>query len=163
MERGIHRKYLYGYKDHTVRPEGLITRAEAAALIARLAELDMSNNMKPNFKDTKSAWYNTAINAVVAKNLMFADKDGDFRPNEPITRGEDATIARAEAATILNNYADLNVTLNGMVVVHKDVVKFTDINESHWAYYEIMEAANTHEYQREKGTIPETWLEIKDK
>ncbi|EFM25440.1 hypothetical protein HMPREF9225_0946 [Peptoniphilus duerdenii ATCC BAA-1640] len=212
MERGIHRKYLYGYKDHTVRPEGLITRAEAAALIARLAELDMSNNMKPNFKDTKSAWYNTAINAVVAKNLMFADKDGDFRPNEPITRGEfaralffidkknnavapfadvkghvyeeainqaygndrikgypdgtfkpDATITRAEAATILNNYADLNVTLNGMVEVHKDVVKFTDINESHWAYYEIMEAANTHEYQREKGTIPETWLEIKDK
>ena len=212
MERGIHRKYLYGYKDHTVRPEGLITRAEAAALIARLAELDMSNNMKPNFKDTKSAWYNTAINAVVAKNLMFADKDGDFRPNEPITRGEfaralffidkknnavapfadvkghvyeeainqaygndrikgypdgtfkpDATITRAEAATILNNYADRNVTFKGMVEVHKDVVKFTDINESHWAYYEIMEAANTHEYQREKGTIPETWLEIKDK
>uniref|UniRef100_UPI00288B7291 S-layer homology domain-containing protein n=1 Tax=Peptoniphilus duerdenii TaxID=507750 RepID=UPI00288B7291 len=208
-ERGLHRKYLYGYKDHTVRPEGLITRAEAAALIARLAELDMSNNMKPNFKDTKSAWYNTAINAVVAKNLMFADKDGDFRPNEPITRGEfaralffidkknnavapfadvkghayeeainqaygndrikgypdgtfkpDATITRAEAATILNNYADRNVTFKGMVEVHKDVVKFTDINESHWAYYEIMEAANTHEYQREKGTIPETWLEI---
>ena len=208
-ERGLHRKYLYGYKDHTVRPEGLITRAEAAALIARLAELDMSNNMKPNFKDTKSAWYNTAINAVVAKNLMFADKDGDFRPNEPITRGEfaralffidkkndkvapfadvkghvyeeainqaygndrikgypdgtfkpDATITRAEVATILNNYADRNVTFKGMVEVHKDVVKFTDINESHWAYYEIMEAANTHEYQREKGTIPETWLEI---
>uniref|UniRef100_UPI00288A9B7F S-layer homology domain-containing protein n=1 Tax=Peptoniphilus duerdenii TaxID=507750 RepID=UPI00288A9B7F len=208
-ERGLHRKYLYGYKDHTVRPEGLITRAEAAALIARLAELDMSNNMKPNFKDTPSAWYNTAINAVVAKNLMFADKDGDFRPNEPITRGEfaralffidkkndkvapfadvkghvyeeainqaygndrikgypdgtfkpDATITRAEAATILNNYADRNVTFKGMVEVHKDVVKFTDINESHWAYYEIMEAANTHEYQREKGTIPETWLEI---
>ena len=209
MERGIHRKYLYGYKDHTVRPEGLITRAEAAALIARLAELNMSDNSKPNFKDTPSAWYNTAINAVLEKNLMFADKDGDFRPNEPITRGEfaralffidkknnavapfadvkghvyeeainqaygndrikgypdgtfkpDATITRAEAATILNNYADRNVTFKGMVEVHKDVVKFTDINESHWAYYEIMEAANTHEYQREKGTIPETWLEI---
>ena len=208
-ERGLHRKYLYGYKDHTVRPEGLITRAEAAALIARLAELDMSDNSKPNFKDTKSAWYNTAINAVVAKNLMFANKDGDFRPNEPITRGEfaralffidkkndavapfadvkghvyeeainlaygnnrikgypdgtfkpDATITRAEAATILNNYAGRSVTSEGMSQVRKDVVKFKDLSESHWAYYEIMEAANTHYYQREKGTIPEYWEEI---
>ncbi len=211
-ERGLHRKYLYGYKDNTVRPEGLITRAEAAALIARLAELDMSNNMKPNFKDTPSAWYNTAINAVLEKNLMFADKDGDFRPNEPITRGEfaramffidkknnavapfadvkghvyeeainqaygndrikgypdgtfkpDATITRAEAATILNHYADRNVNFPGIVEVHKDVIKFKDLDQSHWAYYEIMEAANTHEYQREKGTIPETWEEIIEK
>ncbi|UHR02440.1 S-layer homology domain-containing protein [Peptoniphilus sp. GNH] len=212
MERGIHYKYLYGYKDHTVRPEGLITRAEAAALIARLANLDMSNKAKPNFKDTKSAWYNKAINAVVAKNLMFADKNGNFRPSEPITRGEfaralffidkkndkvapfadvkghiyeeainqaygndrikgyadgsfkpDATITRAEAATILNHYANRSVTSEGLAKVHKDVVKFKDINENHWAYYEIMEAANTYEYERVKGTIPGTWLEIKDK
>ena len=211
-ERGLHHKYLYGYKDNTVRPEGLITRAEAAALIARLAELDMSNNMKPNFKDTPSAWYNTAINAVLEKDLMFADKDGNFRPNEPITRGEfaramffidkknnavapfadvkghvyeeainqaygnnrikgypdgtfkpDATITRAEAATILNHYADRNVNFPGIVEVHKDVIKFKDLDQSHWAYYEIMEAANTHEYQREKGTIPETWEEIIEK
>ena len=211
METGRHYKYLYGYVDKTVRPEGMITRSEAAALIARLANLDMTDKTKPNFKDTPSAWYNGAINAMVAKNLMFADKDGNFRPNEPITRGEfaralyyidkkndkvapfadvkghefedainqaygngriagyqdgtfkpNANIQRAEAARILNQYADRNVTLAGMANVKNDLVRFTDINESHWAYCEVMEAANSHEYQRAKGSQVETWLRILD-
>ena len=212
METGRHYKYLYGYVDKTVRPEGMITRSEAAALIARLANLDMTDKTKPNFKDTPSAWYNGAINAMVAKNLMFADKDGNFRPNEPITRGEfaralyyidkkndkvapfadvkghefedainqaygngriagyqdgsfkpNANIQRAEAARILNQYADRNVTLDGLRGVKNDLARFTDINENHWAYCEVMEAANSHEYQRAKGTLPETWLKILDK
>ena len=212
MEIGRHYKYLYGYVDKTVRPEGMITRSEAAALIARLANLDMTDKTKPNFKDTPSAWYNGAINAMVAKNLMFADKDGNFRPNEPITRGEfaralyyidkkndkvapfadvkghefedainqaygngriagyqdgtfkpNANIQRAEAARILNQFADRNVTLDGLRGVKNDLVRFTDINESHWAYCEVMEAANSHEYQRAKGTLAETWLKILDK
>ena len=212
MEIGRHYKYLYGYTDGSVRPEGLMTRAEAAALIARLANLDMTNNTKPNFKDTASAWYNSAINIMVKKDLMFADKDGNFRPNQPITRGEfaraiyyidkkndkiapfadvkghefeeainqaygngriagyedgtfrpDAYIQRAEAARILNQYAHRNVTLEGLSGVKKDLIHFTDISESHWAYCEIMEAANSHEYQRAKGSIPETWTKIIEK
>ena len=208
-ETGRHYKYLYGYPDGSVHPEGQITRAEAAGLIARLAELDLSNKAKPNFKDTPSRWYNSAINVMVAKDLMFADKNGNFRPNEPITRGEfaralyyidkknnvvapfadvkghefeaainqaygngriagypdgsfrpDAYIQRAEAARMLNQYADRSVSLEGMAGVKKDVIRFTDINESHWAYYEVMEAANTHDYRRAKGTLPETWVRI---
>ena len=208
-EIGRHYKYLYGYPDGSVHPEGQITRAEAAGLIARLAELDLSNKAKPNFKDTPSRWYNSAINIMVEKNLMFADKNGNFRPNEPITRGEfaralyyidkknsvvapfadvkghefeaainqaygngriagypdgsfrpDAYIQRAEVARMLNQYADRSVSLEGMAGVKKDVIRFTDINESHWAYYEVMEAANTHDYRRAKGTLPETWVRI---
>ena len=211
MEIGRHYKYLYGYVDKTVRPEGMITRSEAAALIARLAELDMTDKTKPNFKDTPSAWYNSAINIMVKKDLMFGDKNGNFRPNEPITRGEfaralyyidkkndkvapfadvkghefeaainqaygndriagypdgtfkpNAYIQRAEAARILNQYANRNVNIPGMEGVKKDLIRFTDINENHWAYCEIMEAANSHEYQRAKGSQVETWLRILD-
>ena len=209
MEIGRHIRYLYGYEDRTVRPEGKITRAEAAALIARLAELDMSDKSKPDFADTPSSWYNSAINIMVKKNLMFGDKNGNFRPNEAITRGEfarallyidakndkvapfadvkghefeeainqaygngringypdgtfrpDAYIQRAEAARILNQYANRGTTLEGMAPVAKDLARFTDIDESHWAYCEIMEAANSHEYQRAKGTQAEAWLKI---
>ena len=211
MEIGRHYKYLYGYVDKTVRPEGMITRSEAAALIARLAELDMTDKTKPNFKDTPSAWYNSAINIMVKKDLMFGDKNGNFRPNEPITRGEfaralyyidkkndkvapfadvkghefeaainqaygndriagypdgsfkpNAYIQRAEAARILNQYANRNVNIPGMEGVKKDLIRFTDINENHWAYCEVMEAANSHEYQRAKGSQVETWLRILD-
>lgn len=209
MEIGRHIRYLYGYEDRTVRPQGKITRAEAAALIARLAELDMSDKSKPDFADTPSAWYNSAINIMVKKDLMFGDKNGNFRPNEPITRGEfarallyidrandkvapfadvkghqfeaainqafgngringypdgtfrpDDYIQRAEAARMLNQYANRGTTLEGMAPVAKDLARFTDIDESHWAYCEIMEAANSHEYQRVKGTQAETWLKI---
>ena len=208
-EIGRHDRYLYGYEDKRVRPEGNITRAEAAALIARLAELDMSDKSKPDFVDTPSAWYNSAINIMVKKDLMFGDKNGNFRPAEPITRGEfarallyidatndkvapfadvkghqfeaainqaygnnrisgypdgtfrpDAYIQRAEAARILNQYANRGTTLEGMAPVAKDLIQFTDINPSHWAYCEVMEAANTHEYERVKGTQAETWLRI---
>ena len=209
METGRHYRYLYGYEDKTVRPEGNITRAEAAALIARLAGLDMSDKSKPNFPDTPSRWYNSAINIAVKMDLMFADKDGNFRPNEAITRAEfaralyfvdkkndkvapfadvkghvyedainqaygngringypdgtfrpDAKIQRAEVARILNQYANRGTTLEGMAGVAKNLIQFTDITPSHWAYCEVMEAANNHEYQREKGTQLETWLRI---
>lgn len=196
-EHGIHMAYIFGYKDHTFRCEGKITRAEAASMIAHIAKLDLSDNSKPDFKDTPSSWYNAAINAMVKKNLMFADKNGNFRPNEPITRGEfaraiqfidkenkkeapfmdikghefeeainqaysngriagypdgtfkpDESITRAEAVTILNNFDGRMVRERGIEDVKKDLIKFTDLIPSHWAYYEIIEASNSHAYSR---------------
>ena len=196
-EHGIHMAYIFGYKDHTFRCEGKITRAEAASMIAHIAKLDLSDNSKPDFKDTPSSWYNAAINAMVKKNLMFADKNGNFRPNEPITRGEfaraiqfidkenkkeapfmdikghefeeainqaysngriagypdgtfkpDESITRAEAVTILNNFDGRMVRERGIEDVKKDLIKFTDLKPSHWAYYEIIEASNSHAYSR---------------
>ncbi|WP_138159302.1 S-layer homology domain-containing protein [Peptoniphilus catoniae] len=83
-----HTAYIKGYPDGSFKPESNLTRAEAATMIARLVKLDMSDDTKPDFKDVESGWYNAAINAVVKKNLMIPDKDGNFRPNEAITRGE---------------------------------------------------------------------------
>ena len=45
----------------------------------------------------------------------------------------------------------------------KYIEEFTDIDESHWAYYEIMEAANSHEYKRARRKQIETWLQILNK
>ena len=212
LEQGNHFKYIYGYADKTVRPEGTITRSEAAAMIARLAGLDMSDKSKPAFKDTPSAWYNTAINAMVKKDLMFADKDGNFRPNEPITRGEfaralyyidhksdkiapfadvkghvyedainqafgngriagypdgtfkpEAKIQRAEAARILNRFAGRSVQAKGIADYKARLIHFTDLPTSHWAYYEIVEAANSHRYHRmNKYNIEEMWTGLLD-
>ncbi len=83
-----HGAYIFGYGDKSFRPEGKISRAEAASMIGSLAGLDLDNKDKTNFKDTPNGWYNAAINAMVKNNLMFADEDGNFRPNEPITRAE---------------------------------------------------------------------------
>ena len=84
-----HKAYIFGYPNGTVRPNGSITRAEAAAMLARLLNIEaIGSAAKPNFTDTDSSWYNKAINAVVFRGIMKGYPDGRFRPNAPITRAE---------------------------------------------------------------------------
>ena len=88
-EVGEHKAYMFGYTDGTVRPNGYITRAEAAALVTRLLGLDtFASAAEPAFTDTPSSWYNKAINAAVNRGIMKGYPDGSFRPNAPITRAE---------------------------------------------------------------------------
>ena len=84
-----HKAYIFGYPNGTVRPNGSITRAEAAAMLARLLNIEaIGSSAKPNFIDTESSWYNKAINASVLRGIMKGYPDGRFRPNAPITRAE---------------------------------------------------------------------------
>ena len=84
-----HKTYIFGYPNGTVRPNGSITRAEAAAMLARLLNIEaIGSAAKPQFTDTESSWYNKAINAVVFRGIMKGYPDGRFRPNAPITRAE---------------------------------------------------------------------------
>ncbi|WP_196792474.1 S-layer homology domain-containing protein, partial [Fenollaria timonensis] len=84
-----HKAYMFGYTDGTVRPNGNITRAEAAALVTRLLGIEsIGAATRPMFTDTPSAWYNKAINAAVQRGIMKGYPDGRFRPNAPITRAE---------------------------------------------------------------------------
>ena len=84
-----HKAYIFGYPDGTVRPNGEITRAEAAAMLARLLEIESIGSAEaPSFPDTPSAWYNKAINASVQRGIMKGYPDGTFKPNDAITRAE---------------------------------------------------------------------------
>ena len=107
-ETAIHKLYIYGYEDSTFRPEGNMTRAEAAAMLARLQGLDLSNKARPNFVDVRSGWYNAAINAVVNAGYMKGYPDGTFRPNGKITRAEFAQMIKAidKANTGMAPFAD---------------------------------------------------------
>lgn len=84
-----HKAYIFGYPNGSVRPNGSITRAEAAAMLARLLNIEaIGSAAKPQFADTDSSWYNKAINVVVFRGIMKGYPDGRFRPNAPITRAE---------------------------------------------------------------------------
>lgn len=207
-ETAIHKAYIYGYENGSFKPEGNMTRAEAAAMLARLQGLDLSNTARPNFIDVRSGWYNAAINAVVNAGYMKGYPDGTFRPNGKITRAEfaqmikaidkantgmapfadakghwaeaainqayangringypDGTfrpnnhITRAEAVKVFNKLYDRSVGLTGLRDVLTNIAPFVDVNASHWAYYEIVEASNTHTFYRtEKGKVGETWV-----
>ena len=85
----MHDKYIVGYPDDTIRPDGDMTRAEAIAVLARLQKLDLSDKSSKIYKDTKeNLWYNGAINAAFKAGYLLEKEGEKIRPNDKITRAE---------------------------------------------------------------------------
>ena len=88
------RPYIKGYADRTFKPNGTITRAEAAAIIARLSGIDENKAYESKFGDVQSdKWYANYINFAAQKGYITGYADGTFKPDNTITRAEMAVIA----------------------------------------------------------------------
>ena len=142
-----HEAYVYGYEDGLFRPENGITRAETAAIFARaLTDYVEGTSHAGVLSDVVSTeWYAGYVNYLTGINVITGYEDGTFRPDNNITR--------AEAVKIVNAYLGRGVDAQGLTGA--DYVTFPDVETSHWAYYEIIEAANNHIY--EEGNKPEIW------
>ena len=91
----VHKAYIFGYEDKSVRANGNLTRAEAASMITRLAGLDLSDTSKADYKDLKEkAWYLAPINAALKAGMLDADGE-NLRPDDKITRAEFAKMLAA--------------------------------------------------------------------
>lgn len=119
---------ITGYEDGTFKPEGSITRAEFASMIAKFAELDIENTYTP-FEDVNGHWAADKIAACYEAEYIHGYEGNIFRPDEFITR--------AEAVFIINR-------MLGRDDLENIENPFTDVSQTHWAYTDIMEAAVTH-------------------
>ncbi|MDO5714903.1 MAG: S-layer homology domain-containing protein, partial [Tissierellia bacterium] len=82
-------KYITGYPDGTFRPDNNMTRAEAATMFTRLLTENIVPGGDAHFPDVKNSdWFENAIAYMVDNGYMQGYKDGTFRPNDKITRGE---------------------------------------------------------------------------
>lgn len=87
-----HEKYITGYQDGTFRPDQSITRAETAAMMARIIKLETKES-STTYKDIPNTyWAKDSIIALTTQHLMNGYADGTFRPEQPITRAEMAPI-----------------------------------------------------------------------
>ncbi|WP_153732108.1 S-layer homology domain-containing protein [Sporosarcina obsidiansis] len=87
------RNIIGGYPNGTFKPGNSITRGQAAAIIAKMVKLDTTHVKNPNFKDVTTAnGYYKAIAAMAEKKMISGYGDGRFGPNDPITRGQMASI-----------------------------------------------------------------------
>ena len=98
-----HFAYITGYPDGTFKPNGNLTRAEAATIFYRLLTDSTRKAYATtynSFKDVPAtAWYNTAVSTMAKLGIVNGGADGYFRPNDPITRAEIAAmIARCDGA-----------------------------------------------------------------
>lgn len=97
LDQAVKAALLGGYPDGTLRPDQPVSRAEAAALFARLAGLKTAANAKPPFEDVAAgSWAAPAIAAMKAAGWIDGVAAGEFRPEQ--------SISRAEAAALLDRY-----------------------------------------------------------
>ena len=130
---------ISGYPDGKFKPNDSITRAEFAQMIS--GYVNNEKKTAADFKDVKDHWAKDAIDKLYGNKNVNGYPDGTFKPNAKITR--------AEAVTILNSVFNRNTTSTSLNNVNKSALnKFSDVNEGFWAYYNILDAANTHNRER---------------
>ena len=89
---GAHKRYILGYPDGTFGTSKNLTRAETAAVFARLLDLDVSAASTP-YSDIAEGFWGTGYIAAVSQNgLMTGYVNGTFGADKAITRAEFATM-----------------------------------------------------------------------
>ena len=136
---------ITGYSDGSFRPDAPVTRAEFAAIASRFEKLTEGSKSFTDVSDTY--WAARYINFAATRGWVTGYSDGTFKPENTITRAEVAAVT----CRLLERSADQSYIRSHL----KELRTFSDMTESHWAYWYAMEAANGHDYT--KSGSSENW------
>lgn len=136
---------ITGYSDGSFRPDAPVTRAEFAAIASRFEKLTEGSKSFTDVPDTY--WAARYINFAATRGWVTGYSDGTFKPENTITRAEVAAVT----CRLLERSADQSYIRSHL----NELRTFSDMTESHWAYWYAMEAANGHDYTKSGGS--ENW------
>lgn len=140
---------LKGYTDGSFRPDAAITRAEFAAIAARFDKLSGGNK---TFSDVPTDhWAYAAITSAAEKGWVNGYSDGTFRPDNAITRAEVVKITNA----VLMRTCDKDYVADNL----SKLISYNDLTSAYWAYYDVLEASNAHDYKVVNDA--EIWINLK--
>ena len=128
-----HTAYIFGYDDGTFRPDNNMSRAEAAAIFARLISEKKGENIsgKATFNDVSSKdWFAKEVGYLEKYGIIKGYSDNTFKPNDSVTRAE---------------FVAMTVRFNALfndVKKGSYTVKYTDVEKGYWAYNDIAYAKN---------------------
>lgn len=140
---------IKGYPDGTFKPEKSITRAEFAAMATRFANL-FGGGLQGFVDVPYTHWANDVIAKAASAGWVSGYPDGTFKPENKITRAEVVSITNR----MLTRRADKD-----FITKHRSAILWFTDTPTHWAFYDIVEACNGHDYTRQ-GTIEENWLNV---
>ena len=127
-----------GYGDGAFRPDGPITRAAFTKMAVNFFDYHVKD-YDGRFTDVEGdAWYAGYIQAAAELKLIEGFDDGTFRPDDYITR--------AQACAIINRTLGRVPDADRMSI--RPLVTWPDCDEDAWYYADMMEATNSHDYQR---------------
>jgi hypothetical protein len=131
-----HFAYIGGYSNGTFKPNGTLTRAEAATIFYRLMQNKNYISSKTFTDVNHNDWYYTAVSCLASKGVINGYSNGKFLPNGQVTRAEFCAMAArfysVKETTI--HFADVPVTY----WAHKYIasaVAYGWINDSTGRYY----------------------------
>lgn len=134
--------YISGYTDGRFNPNANMTREEFAQMISKYVAENVKkveNNTLISFKDVSDKnWSKSAIQDALERGIIKGYEDGTFKGDRDITR--------AEAVRMLNRTFDRKTTEKSITkdIDAKKLNMFKDVSPKHWAFYEILDASNTH-------------------
>lgn len=114
-----------GYADGTIRADEPITRAELATILSKFILEDTDHTS--GLSDIDGMWATDAINKLHANGIINGYPDGTFKPNQ--------TTIRSEFTVMVNRLVHRADEYN-------HTITFPDLPETHWAYDDMMNAAN---------------------
>ncbi len=112
-----HTRYIFGYPDGQFKPLRSLTRAELAAIVARLTENEQILTVLDYTDVPETHWAANYIKIVTKHGYFTGFSDGTFRPDQEITR--------AELASVMARFLDLQFDASSEL-------QFTDTS-NHWA------------------------------
>ena len=126
----VHAFYDAGIETATYfRPHTPISRAELAVWLYRLSDSPSVASGTIAFPDVAAAGEtHDAVATGLLHGWIDGYPDGTFRP--------DASIRRAEAAKLINRFTGRSLRVQDITT------RFTDVPAAHWAFWEIISAAN---------------------
>ena len=138
-----------GYGNGQFGSDDSITRAQFTTIAMRFANLDTSG--ENIFTDvSEDDWFYEFVVGAIKYGWIGGYPDGRFGPNDTITRAQVTTIVnRMLGRSADEDYVERNI---------EELTRFTDVPDTHWAYYNIMEATNAHDYDRVSGG--EDWTRL---
>lgn len=141
---------LQGVGEGVFAPAQPITRAEFAAVAMRFAG---SRPAGANvFSDVGAGdWFYGDVTSAAALGWINGYEDGSFRPGN--------SISRAEVAAVVNRMLGRSPDRQFIDANPGSLLLFKDVAPGHWAYYQIAEAANAHDYLLSGGA--ESWTGLK--
>lgn len=132
---------IKGYPDGSFKPNQAVTRAEFFAMVAMLYSDTLNTPIIGGiFNDINGHWAEKYINLLQKLGIVKGYPDGSVKPNANLKRGEAASIMNRVLGRIVgdSSFSDPKVAAA--------MKTWPDCTSSHWAYAEIQEATNSHEY-----------------
>lgn len=139
---------LNGTTTTIFNPNEPITRAQFVEMAARVSGMVPTGPATTSFSDVLPGhWASSYIAQATGAGWIAGYPDGSFGPEN--------TLTRAELVTIINRATGRRADVSYINSHMGRVTTFSDVGPSHWAYYDILEAANQHTFNNNGGY--ESW------